>query len=158
MIYISIKSLKWRKQKMCTIQILQLWFVYKSKISLKKKYSLYTSFGKMKLCFLPLSFLPPFHSSLLFVRLPWSAFESIVQEAVVLYVHGNCTVIEQSLLETTLGCSPPKASEQIICTRVLVKYLEFRPPLFQKDLAPYKVCWENVRGNKWPLTPRDPSL
>lgn len=66
-----------------------------------------------------------------FVQLPWSALESIVQEVVVLYVRGHCAVTEQSLLDTTLGRSPPKAFEQIICTRVLVNYLEFRPPLFQ---------------------------
>lgn len=58
-------------------------------------------------------------------------FESILQEAVVLYVRGHCTLIEYSLLDTTLGGSPPKAAEQIICTRVLVNYLELRPPLFQ---------------------------
>lgn len=50
----------------------------------------------------------------------------------MLHAHGRCTVIEQSLLDTTLGRSPPKAFEQIICTWVVLNYLEFRPPLFFK--------------------------
>lgn len=142
---------------MCTNLDFAVMVCLKRKTSKKKKkiYCLLTALGKLCdfFCPLPLSFLPPFHS---FLRLPWSAFESIVQEAVVLYVGGHCTVIEQSLLDTTLGRSPPKAFEQIICTRVLVNYFGIQATSFSNDLPPYKVCRES-RGNKitsnppWPL-------
>lgn len=62
-------------------------------------------------------------------------------------VRGHCTVIEQSLLDTTLGRSPPKAFEQIICTGVSVNYLEFRPCLFQMVSYPKSLLRERGKQN-----------
>lgn len=143
---------------MRTIQILQ--FVCKGEPSKKNKYiyCLLSTLKKVNYVIpsapFPHSVLPPLDSSRFFrffcmitVICLWKHCTGSSIAVCTWPLYGHWAIIA--------GRSPPKAFEQIICTRVLVNYLEFMPPLFQMIVDHAKSA-QRTGETKCSLTVYDP--